>query len=116
MFATLLITTLIYQITKPRFPEDTENQNEERKWLLISIPWIIVSIVVFATLWMTSENQVEKAFLFYLFLAIVHQIIPFYFIMSLPNLKKFAYHTIETFFKTTWIYKLCSRNNEVLPI
>ena len=116
LFAILLFTTFIYQVTKPRVPEDSETQDEERKWFLISIPLIIVSMIVFAILFMTSENQAERAILCYLLLAISHQIIPFYFIMTLPNLKKFAAYTIETTFKTVWIFKLCRRNNEVLPI
>ena len=73
-------------------------------------------MTIFATLLLTSENQMERAILCYLLLAISHQIIPFYFIMTLPKLKNFAAYKVETFIKTVWIFKVCRRNNKVLPI
>ena len=73
-------------------------------------------MTIFATLLLTSENQMERAILCYLLLGISYQIIPFYFIMTLPKLKNFAAYKVETFFKIVWIFKVCRRNNKVLPI
>ena len=117
LFVTLLITTFVYKITKPNLPEDSESQKEERKWLLISIPWILVSIVVFATICRTTEREEERAFLFYLVLAIMHQIVPFYFIMTSPKLKLFAMNTCKSSFDNfkTLIGKPFKRHNQILP-
>ena len=118
LFATLLITTFIYKVTKPNLPEDSKSQKEERKWLLISIPWIWVSIVVFATMWRISERQEEKAFLFYLVLAIMHQVVPFYFIMTSPKLKLFAKNTCKSTIDNfrTLVDTPFHKHNQVLPL
>ena len=131
----LLVTIIILQVKK--LAASTEEAKEERKMLLAALPWSFFIVIAFTVLQKTvTSDQVGRFMLTSVVLSSLQQIIPLYFILTLPKLKAFAIETCQSFFTNTligrelafWSYVLCPgrcftielrgnvRQNQVLPI
>ena len=131
----LLVSIIILQIKKPT--TSTAEAKEEKKMLLAALPWSLLIVLAFTVLQKTvTVDQVGRFMLTSVVLSSIQQIIPLYFILTLPKLKAFAIETYESFFTSTligkefafWSYVLCPgryftmelkgnvRQNQVLPI
>ena len=129
----LLVSIIVLQVKK--LAASTEEAKEERKMLLAALPWSLLIVLAFTVLQKTvTVDQVGRFMLTSVVLSSIQQIIPLYFILTLPKLKAFAIETYESFFTSTligkelafWSYVLCpgrcftveqrGRQNQVLPI
>ena len=105
--------------------------------VVAALPWSFFIVIAFTVLQKTvTSDQVGRFMLTSVVLSIIQQIIPLYFILTLPKLKAFAIETCQSFFTNTligrelafWSYVLCPgrcftielrgnlRQNHVLPI
>ena len=103
LVVTLLLSIIIFQVKKLSVP--SEEATEEKKMMVAALPWSLFVVIAFISLQrFVKEDQVGGFMLTSLLLSVVQQIIPLYFIMTLPKLKTFAYKL--TIFK----------RNKVLPL
>ena len=103
LVVTLLLSIIIFQVKKLSVP--SEEATEEKKMMVAALPWSLFVVIAFLSLQrFVQEDQVGGFMLTSLLLYVVQQIIPLYFIMTLPKLKTFAYKL--TIFK----------RNKVLPL
>ena len=103
LVVTLLLSIIIFQVKKLSVP--SEEATEEKKMMVAALPWSLFVVIAFLSLQrFVKEDQVGGFMLTSLLLSVVQQIIPLYFIMTLPKLKTFAYKL--TIFK----------RNKVLPL
>ena len=103
LVVTLLLSIIIFQVKKLSVP--SEEATEEKKMMVAALPWSLFVVIAFISLQrFVKEDQVGGFMLTSLLLSVVQQIIPLYFIMTLPKLKTFAYKL--TIFK----------RNQVLPL
>ena len=103
LVVTLLLSIIIFQVKKLSVP--SEEVTEEKKMMVAALPWSLFVVIAFLSLQrFVKEDQVGGFMLTSLLLSVVQQIIPLYFIMTLPKLKTFAYKL--TIFK----------RNKVLPL
>ena len=131
----LLVSIIILQIKKPT--TSTAEAKEEKKMLLAALPWSFLIVFSFVVMQKTiSTDHVGRFMLTSVFLSSLQQIIPLYFILTLPKLKTFAIESYQSFFTKTfvgkelafWSYVFCpgryftievrgtARNNQVLPV
>ena len=103
LVVTLLLSIFVFQVKKLSVP--SEEVTEEKKMMVAALPWSLFVVIAFISLQrFVKEDQVGGFMLTSLLLSVVQQIIPLYFIMTLPKLKTFAYKL--TIFK----------RNQVLPL
>ena len=105
--------------------------------LLAALPWSFLIVFSFVVMQKTTTtDHVGRFMLTSVFLSSLQQIIPLYFILTLPKLKTFAIESYQSFFTKTfvgkelafWSYVFCpgryftievrgtARNNQVLPV
>ena len=131
----LLVSIIILQIKKPT--TSTAEAKEEKKMLLAALPWSFLIVFSFVVMQKTTTtDHVGRFMLTSVFLSSLQQIIPLYFILTLPKLKTFAIESYQSFFTKTfvgkelafWSYVFCpgryftievrgtAINNQVLPV
>ena len=104
LVVTLLLSLIIFQIKKLSVP--SEEATEEKKMMVAALPWSLFVVIAFLSLQrFVKEDQVAGFMLTSLLVSIVQQIIPLYFIMTLPKLKTLAYDCLTIF-----------KRNKVLPL
>ena len=98
----LLVSIIILQIKKPT--TSTAEAKEEKKMLLAALPWSFLIVFSFVVMQKTTTtDHVGRFMLTSVFLSSLQQIIPLYFILTLPKLKAFAIETCQSFFTNTLI-------------
>ena len=132
---TLLAFIITLQIKKPVI--STEEAKEEKKMMLAALPWSLTIVVVFIIVQTTfNKDQIGRFLLTSLLVSTVQQIIPLYFMLTLPKLKTFASESVNFFFTHNligkeiafWNYVCCpgkfftiqlkgsTKTNQVLPM
>ena len=107
LVVTLLLSIFVFQVKKLSVPSEERNcSSEEKKMMVAALTWSLFVVIVFCSLQrFVKEDQVAGFMLTSLLVSIVQQIIPLYFIMTLPKLKTFAYGCLTIF-----------KRNKVLPL
>ena len=130
---TLLVFIIILQIKKPSI--STEDAKEEKKMLLAALPWSLLIVLAFVIMQTLTNDQIVRFLLTSFVVGTIQQIIPLYFMLTLPKLRTFASECFNFFFTHNligkefafWNYVCCpgkfftiqlkgTKTNQVLPM